>query len=54
MKTEYLTVREISQLLKCSRATVYRLIWQGRLPAAFRIGGLRRFKLTDVQAAIER
>jgi excisionase family DNA binding protein len=41
---DILTVKEVSELLRVNRSTVYKLIRQGRIPA-FRIGTDWRFRM---------
>jgi excisionase family DNA binding protein len=49
---EFLTVPEVSKLLKVSRITVYRFAESGKIPC-YKIGGLR-FSLNDVLEYIEK
>jgi excisionase family DNA binding protein len=44
---EILTVQEVSELLRVHKATVYKLIRQGRIPA-FRIGTDWRFRMESL------
>lgn len=48
----WLTVDEVADLLKISRATVYRWINEGRLPCPVKVGGngsrTSRFRRSDV------
>jgi excisionase family DNA binding protein len=44
---EILTVKEVSELLRVNRRTVYKLIRQGRIPA-FRIGTDWRFRMESL------
>jgi excisionase family DNA binding protein len=44
---ELLTVDEAAELMKVSSSTVYRLIYEGKLPAV-RIGRLRRIMNVDL------
>lgn len=39
-------------LLDCSRTTLWRRVKDGTIPPAIRIGGLSRWKLSDIQAVI--
>ena len=47
MPEEFLTLREVSELLKLSGKTVYRLAQRGDIPA-FKAGGSWRFRGTDI------
>lgn len=42
-----------AQLLGCSKATWWRRVGDGTLPPAIKIGGMSRWKLSDVLAVIE-
>ena len=44
--------REAAKLLGCSRTTVWRRVKDGTIPNPLRIGGLSRWKLSDIQAVI--
>jgi len=44
---EYLTLRDVAELLKFSDKTVYRLAQRGGIPA-FKAGGSWRFRRTDI------
>jgi excisionase family DNA binding protein len=46
------SVAEAAALLRVSRATTYRLVQSGELPAA-RVGGQLRIKVADVRAALD-
>ena len=51
---EYLTIKEVCELLKIGERTVYHLARAGRLPGAAKVGGqwrVNRAKLTDWLAA---
>jgi excisionase family DNA binding protein len=43
LEDEILTVKEVSELLRVNRSTVYKLVRQGKIPA-FRIGSDWRFQ----------
>lgn len=49
---ELMTVEEVAELLKVSRAGVYRWVETGRLKA-LRVGSLLRFTPEDLRAFIE-
>lgn len=49
---ELVSVAEAAGLLRVSKATVYRLVERGELPAA-RIGGQIRINVADLRAAID-
>lgn len=53
MTTSIYTLREVAQYLKVTERTVYRLLASRRIPA-FKVGGSWRFRLTDLNAWIER
>ena len=48
-REDYLTIREVAELLKLSERTVYRLAQSGGLPA-FKAGGSWRFRRRDIDA----
>jgi excisionase family DNA binding protein len=45
--------RAVSRLLGCSWRTVYRLADSGRIPTGFKLGVLRRWDLSEIDAFIE-
>lgn len=47
MPEEFLTLRDVSELLKLSDKTVYRLAQRGDIPA-FKAGGSWRFRRLDI------
>lgn len=51
-RAEYLTARQLSELLQVSEATVHRLRRAGRIPAVLLTDRLIRFNLRDVQKAL--
>ncbi len=53
MPDEILTLKELAEYLKLTEKTAYRLAAEGKLPG-FKVGGSWRFKLTDIEAWIER
>jgi excisionase family DNA binding protein len=52
--SEYLTPAEVARLLHVSPKTVNRWSHEGRLPCLVTLGGHRRFRRADVEAAAER
>jgi len=50
---ELLTVKDLTGLLQCNKATVYRLLKRGELPG-FRLGGSWRFRRDVVQQWVDR
>lgn len=51
-RAEYLTARQLSDVLQISEATVHRLRRTGRIPAVLLTDRLIRFNLRDVQKAL--
>jgi len=51
-RAEYLTARQLSEVLQISEATVHRLRRAGRIPAVLLTNRLIRFNLRDVQKAL--
>jgi excisionase family DNA binding protein len=51
-RAEYLTARQLSEVLQVSEATVHRLRRSGRIPAVLLTDRLIRFNLRDVQKAL--
>lgn len=54
-QAEYL-VRDtdVARMLACSRATVWRRAAEGALPAPLRIGGMTRWRMSDISEFIAR
>ena len=52
-RAEYLTARQLSEVLQISEATVHRLRRTGRIPAVQLTDRLIRFNLRDVQKALK-
>ncbi len=48
MPENYLTLKDVAELLKLSEKTIYRLAQQGEIPA-FKVGGSWRFRASDIQ-----
>jgi len=53
VKRKVLTIPEVSEYLRVSRQTVYRMLKRGDIPA-FRIGGDWRFNIEDLGHWIEK
>ena len=53
LKRKVLTIPEVSEYLRVSRQTIYRMLKRGDIPA-FRIGGDWRFNIEDLGHWIER
>jgi len=51
-RAEYLTARQLSEVLQISEATVHRLRRTGRIPAVLLTDRLIRFNLREVQKAL--
>jgi excisionase family DNA binding protein len=51
-RAEYMTARQLSEVLQISEATVHRLRRAGRIPAVLLTDRLIRFNLRDVQKAL--
>ena len=52
-RAEYLTARQLSEVLQISEASVHRLRRSGRIPAVLLTDRLIRFNLRDVQKALK-
>ena len=52
-KVEYLTARQLAEILQVSESTVHRLRRSGRIPAILLTDRLIRFNLKDVQKALK-
>jgi excisionase family DNA binding protein len=46
------TVKEVKNFLKLSESTIYKLIYEGEIPA-FRIGDSWRFDMDEIKAMVE-
>ena len=46
------TLKEAMEYLRCSRSTLYRLMWSGQLPR-YKIGSTMRFYKTDLDGCIK-
>lgn len=51
-RTEFLTARQLAEILQVSESTIHRLRRQGRIPAILLTKRLIRFNLRDVKAAL--
>lgn len=51
-RVEYLTARQLAEVLQVSESTIHRLRRAGRIPAVVLTGRLIRFNLRDVQRAL--
>ncbi|GBC78709.1 hypothetical protein HRbin08_02205 [bacterium HR08] len=51
-RTEFLTAKQLAELLQVSEATIHRLRRRGRIPAIVLTKRLIRFHLRDVKAAL--
>jgi len=51
-RADYLTARQLSEVLQVSEATIHRLRRAGRIPAVLLTDRLIRFNLRDVQKAL--
>lgn len=51
-RTDFLTARQLAEILQISEATVHRLRRHGRIPAIMLTNRLIRFNLRDVKAAL--
>lgn len=51
-RTEFLTTRQLAEILQVSESTVHRLRRQGRIPAIMLTNRLIRFNLRDVRSAL--
>lgn len=49
---ELLTVNDLERLTKIKRNTLYRMALDRRIPS-YKVGKIRRFKLSDVMNALE-
>ena len=52
-RIEYLTARQLAEVLQVSESTIHRLRRAGRIPAVSLTGRLIRFNLRDVQKALK-
>ena len=52
MSEKYLSIQDIMERLQIARSSVYRRVKDGTLPSPIKLGNLRRFKESDVEAAL--
>ena len=53
MTDQIMTIQEVSEYLKLTEKTAYRLASEGKLPG-FKVGGSWRFKKVDLEEWIEK
>lgn len=53
MQRDILTMKEAADYLRVSRATMYKIIESGGLPA-YKVNGTLRFEFSEIKAYIER
>jgi excisionase family DNA binding protein len=51
-RSEFLTARQLAEILQVSQSTIHRLRRSGRIPAVILTNRLIRFNLRDVKAAL--
>jgi excisionase family DNA binding protein len=49
LKTDIITIRELSAYLRMAEKTLYRLVAAGSVPG-FKVGGAWRFRLDEIEA----
>ncbi len=47
MNTDIMTIKEVSEYLKLTEKTAYRLVAEGKIPG-FKVGGSWRFRRTEI------
>jgi excisionase family DNA binding protein len=52
-RTDFLTARQLAEVLQVSESTIHRLRRSGRIPAIVLTGRLIRFNLRDVRSALK-
>ncbi|WP_367180509.1 helix-turn-helix transcriptional regulator [uncultured Ruegeria sp.] len=50
---KFLSVREVADLFSCGVSTVWRLSKNGHMPAPMKIGGMARWRATDIQKWVD-
>jgi excisionase family DNA binding protein len=50
---ELLKLKQVSQVLQCSPSTVRRMVESGAIPPPLRLGGLQRWRMSDLEAMVE-
>jgi excisionase family DNA binding protein len=53
-KDRLLKDREVAELLGCSRANIWRMLDDGRLPKPLRLGGMTRWRASAIWRMIEK
>lgn len=53
-RADYLTAKQLADVLQVSETTIHRLRRAGRIPAVYVTGRLPRFVLKDVRRALQR
>ncbi len=53
MKTDVMTIKELSEYLKMAQKTLYRLAADGTVPG-FKVGGAWRFRKSEIDKWIKR
>lgn len=49
-ESQFLSLSQVTARYSCSRATVYRLIQKNRMPAPCKIGGMSRWRMSELEA----
>ncbi|MDD0823099.1 helix-turn-helix domain-containing protein [Mannheimia sp. AT1] len=50
----YLTARDVCEMLKLNRSTIYRQIKQGIFPKPTKIGNASRWKFSEIKAFLDK
>lgn len=53
VKTNYIYLQEVMDILGCGRTTVFKLLKEGRLPEGSKIGRCRRWRESDIRKVAE-
>lgn len=48
-----LTADDLASMLRCSKATIWRRVEDGSLPQPLRIGGIRRWRASAIEQALD-
>lgn len=48
MNTDIMTIKEVSEYLKLTKKTAYRLVAEGKIPG-FKVGGSWRFRRDEIE-----
>ncbi|MHC4063184.1 MAG: helix-turn-helix transcriptional regulator [Planctomycetota bacterium] len=51
--TELIDVKQVAKELQCSVRQVWRLVASAKIPPPLRIGGMRRWRASDIQSWIK-